>query len=133
MNVSTSFLTSSFIYDFAKDGNGDSLGNIRTGLQIPNGALLFEASYFTFIPLVADSGDPQINVGTITDPTCFIFFPPSDWSLWTFGWQTSNSPIFIHNGAGVLMDNTYDVIVNISGGKLKAGKFMGIIQYFIHP
>lgn len=121
--------TVAFTYDFERDGNGDSFGFINTGLQLANKTVILWAIYFCETTLVSASGDPQIGVGTILSPASLIFptGTPCDYSNFVGGaWAASIAPIFVP-----IMDDTLNITVQITGGKLAAGKFNCYIQYFV--
>lgn len=126
-NVST-MPTVSFTYDFEKDGNGDAFGFIKTGLQIPNKTVILWSIYFCNTTLLASAGAPLIGVGTTLRPAWLIFPTGTPCLFNNFignTWANAIAPIFVDP-----MDDSLDITVQITAGKLSQGKFTCYIQYF---
>lgn len=134
MKLGCNLLTQFFLFDFAVQGG--AIGQYKTGIQIPRGAIIFPSyangdtfvnSVSAYFCLNAITGGPDISF--INQGHTF------NNSLWlvpgaaTASNEWQNTPA--NGGTTLLMDGSLNMLIEITSAPMTAGKFIGYIQYFI--
>ncbi len=115
--VKVSLLTPSFNMNLkAQDGTAPL--NLLTGLQVKQGAIVLFNFITIFSTFTVASGNPNISIGTTSNPT--LFLNVTNWAA-----CTANSSI-PGNLFGI-MDNTLNIIVQVTGGEIAVGSLQGYL------
>lgn len=107
MKNATTFLSISFTYDFSIDGG--AIGTVKTGLQFTQGTIV---GGFLGLCTIGFSAGCNISIGTAAQPSSLLapVAPPVAANTFIGGLQQ------------ILMDNTLDILFEISVAPITSGR-----------
>lgn len=117
--MNATFLTQAVPYVFS---NKNKTGTISTTVQIPKSAIIL-STRTVCLSTVTFTGTPVINVGTSFSANLFL----NALTASTLSGAGVSTPV---DGQTRIMDDTLNVLINISGGNITGGSFITFINYY---